>query len=79
MNEPKWLKDEFIYQIYPQLFKDTINDGIGDLPSIIGKLLYVEGLGITAISDASEKAVYMIFRTVICICFRLRVIRESKF
>lgn len=49
MSEPKWLKDAVIYQIYPQSFKDTNNDGIGDLPGIIEKLPYVESLGVTAI------------------------------
>jgi alpha-glucosidase len=38
-----------IYQIYPRSFKDTNNDGIGDLPGIISKLDYLQSLGITAI------------------------------
>ena len=27
----KWLKDAVFYEIYPQSFKDTNADGIGDL------------------------------------------------
>lgn len=45
----KWWQEAVIYQIYPRSFKDTNNDGIGDLKGIIEKLDYLKELGITAI------------------------------
>lgn len=39
--------EEIGYQIYPQSFKDTNQDGIGDLKGIIEKLDYLYDLGIT--------------------------------
>lgn len=41
--------DEVVYQIYPKSFKDTNEDGIGDLQGIIEKLPYLDELGITSI------------------------------
>lgn len=38
-----------IYQIYPRSFQDSNADGVGDLPGIIGRLDYLQDLGITAI------------------------------
>jgi len=46
---PQWLKDAVFYEIYPQSFNDTNNDGIGDIPGIIEKLDYVKGLGCNAL------------------------------
>ena len=46
---PNWLKDAVFYEIYPQTFKDTNNDGIGDINGIIEKLDYVKSLGCNAI------------------------------
>jgi maltose alpha-D-glucosyltransferase/alpha-amylase len=43
--QPAWLKDAIIYEIYPQSFKDSNGDGIGDLPGIIEKLDYIKSLG----------------------------------
>ncbi len=39
-------KDKVIYQIYPKSFKDSNDDGIGDLRGIIDKLDYLSFLGI---------------------------------
>lgn len=36
-----WTKSGVIYQIYPRSFKDSNNDGIGDLQGIIDKLDYL--------------------------------------
>jgi alpha-glucosidase len=47
-NAP-WWHGAVIYQIYPRSFADSNNDGIGDLPGIIGKLDYVASLGVDAI------------------------------
>lgn len=44
-----WWKHASIYQIYPASYKDSNGDGIGDLPGIIGKLDYIQSLGVDAI------------------------------
>ncbi|MGI6782028.1 MAG: glycoside hydrolase family 13 protein [Acholeplasmataceae bacterium] len=44
-----WYKNAVIYQIYPQSFKDSNNDGIGDILGIIEKLDYLKYLGVDAI------------------------------
>ncbi|KAJ5129039.1 Alpha-glucosidase [Penicillium atrosanguineum] len=44
-----WWKNASIYQIYPASYKDSNGDGIGDLPGIIGKLDYIQSLGVDAI------------------------------
>lgn len=43
MNNPKWLKNAIIYNVYPQSFKDTNGDGIRDLKGTIEKLDYIKG------------------------------------
>ena len=43
MNLPMF-KDRIIYQIYPLSFKDSNNDGVGDLNGIISKLPYLSEL-----------------------------------
>jgi len=45
----KWWQKAVFYQIYPRSFADGNGDGIGDLPGIIGKLDYLQRLGIDAI------------------------------
>jgi len=44
-----WWKHGVIYQIYPRSFRDSNNDGIGDLNGITEKLGYLSDLGIDAI------------------------------
>lgn len=44
-----WWKESVVYQIYPRSFKDSNNDGIGDLNGIIEKLDYLKELGIDVI------------------------------
>lgn len=44
----KW-GNRVIYQIYPRSFKDSNEDGVGDLVGIIGKLSYLKELGINGI------------------------------
>ena len=41
-----WWKKSVVYQIYPQSFNDSNNDGIGDIQGIIEKLPYLEELGV---------------------------------
>lgn len=45
----KWWHDSVVYQVYPRSFKDSNNDGIGDLNGIISKLDYLKELGIDVI------------------------------
>ncbi|MGX4685559.1 glycoside hydrolase family 13 protein [Vagococcus sp. JNUCC 83] len=44
-----WWKNAVIYEVYPKSFKDTNNDGIGDLKGIQEKLPYLKELGVDAI------------------------------
>jgi alpha-glucosidase len=46
---PEWLKDTVFYEIYPQSFKDSNGDGIGDINGIREKLDYIRGLGCSAL------------------------------
>ena len=48
-NERLWWREGIIYQIYPRSFADSNDDGVGDLQGIIGKLDYLQSLGIDAI------------------------------
>jgi len=45
----KWLDEAVFYEIYPQSFKDSNADGIGDLNGIIEKLDYIRELGCDAV------------------------------
>lgn len=44
-----WWKEAVVYQIYPRSFKDSNQDGIGDLNGITSKLDYLQDLGIDVI------------------------------
>ncbi len=46
---PKWLDNAIFYEIYPQSFRDTNADGIGDFPGILEKLDYIRDLGCNAL------------------------------
>ena len=46
MMNKKWWHNKVAYQIYPKSFKDTNDDGIGDIPGIISKLDYLKDLGV---------------------------------
>ena len=45
----EWLNTAVFYEIYPQSFKDSDGDGIGDFNGIIEKLDYIKELGCNAI------------------------------
>lgn len=49
MEEMDWWKEAIVYQVYPRSFKDTNEDGIGDLKGVISRLDYIQQLGVTAI------------------------------
>ena len=44
-----WWKEAVFYQVYPRSFKDSNNDGIGDLKGITEKLDYLSWLGIDVV------------------------------
>ncbi|CZR67480.1 probable alpha-glucosidase (maltase) [Phialocephala subalpina] len=46
VTERIWWKDGVVYQIYPASFKDSNNDGLGDIPGIISKVDYIKNLGV---------------------------------
>lgn len=45
----RWYKESIVYQIYPRSFKDSNNDGIGDIRGIIEKVDYLKELGINVV------------------------------
>lgn len=52
MHEPSatpWWQESVIYQVYPRSFADGNGDGIGDLPGLIGRLDYLQRLGVDAL------------------------------
>ena len=48
-RKTNWYKEAVVYQIYPLSFRDSNNDGIGDIPGIISGLDYIKELGANAI------------------------------
>ncbi len=48
-HNPDWLEKAVFYEIYPQTFFDSNDDGIGDIPGIIDKLDYIASLGVDAV------------------------------
>ena len=48
-DNPFWYRDAIIYQVHIKAFVDSDADGIGDFRGLIGKLDYLQQLGVTAI------------------------------
>ncbi len=48
-DNPGWYRDAIIYQVHIKAFADSDADGIGDFRGLIGKLDYLQQLGVTAI------------------------------
>ncbi|HEU5160005.1 MAG TPA: alpha-amylase family glycosyl hydrolase [Streptosporangiaceae bacterium] len=46
---PAWLADAVLYQIYPQSFADSNDDGIGDFPGLVERLDYLSWLGVNTV------------------------------
>ena len=44
-----WWKSAVFYQVYPKSFQDTDGDGFGDLRGVIGRLDYLEKLGVVGV------------------------------
>ena len=49
MVNNEWWRGAVLYQIYPRSFKDSNNDGIGDLKGITEKLDYIASLGVDGV------------------------------
>ncbi len=47
--DSNWWRQAVIYQIYPRSFKDSNNDGLGDLKGITSKIDYLSSLNIDAV------------------------------
>lgn len=48
VQDTDWWKTALVYQIYPKSFKDSDNDGYGDIQGIISKLQHLKNTGVTA-------------------------------
>ena len=48
-SDPLWYKDAIIYELHVKTFQDSTGDGMGDFRGLIGKLDYLQELGVTAI------------------------------
>jgi maltose alpha-D-glucosyltransferase/alpha-amylase len=48
-TRPDWYKDAVIYQLHVKAFQDANADGIGDFKGLIGRLDYIQDLGVDTI------------------------------
>ena len=48
-RDTEWWKSAVVYQIYPRSFADSTGDGLGDLRGIVGRLDYVQALGVDVV------------------------------
>ena len=47
--DPLWYKDAIIYELHVKTFCDSDGDGMGDFRGLMGKLDYLQELGVTAL------------------------------
>jgi maltose alpha-D-glucosyltransferase/alpha-amylase len=47
--DPLWYKDAVVYELHVKTFCDSDGDGMGDLRGLMGKLDYLQELGVTAL------------------------------
>lgn len=45
-----WWENGVFYQIYPRSFKDSNNDGTGDIKGVTSKLQHLKDLGVTGMN-----------------------------
>ena len=48
-SDPLWYKDAIIYELHVKAFADGNDDGIGDFQGLMGKLDYLQTLGVTCL------------------------------
>jgi alpha-glucosidase len=48
-SDESWWRHGVFYQIYPRSFQDSNADGVGDIAGIVGRLPYLQALGIDAV------------------------------
>ena len=48
-TDPLWYKDAVIYELHVRAFADSNGDGIGDFQGLIGRLDYLQDLGVTCL------------------------------
>lgn len=46
VQDTDWWKSAVVYQVYPKSFKDSNNDGVGDIQGIISKLGHLKDAGV---------------------------------
>lgn len=44
-----WWKEAVVYQVYPRSFKDSDNDGLGDIRGVVSRLDYIKSLGVNVV------------------------------
>ncbi|QLH78044.1 alpha-glucosidase [Halosimplex rubrum] len=48
-DERAWWKEAVVYQVYPKSFDDSDGDGVGDLSGLVGRVDYLDELGVDAV------------------------------